>query len=225
MAHPTLLRTNTAPVFPGNNLGGISSGIAGARASQLSGSTAFGSSTTLASMSTTMTLVGVPTNNGGPVQATGNIINQKADASRSLYQICVSLRQRLAKVPGFEDYLIELEQQTAKSDGGPVESLWNLLRTGYPLLTIYNCLQPQPPLRVDDAAGNDSKRSKIAIFQFVKACMGTLNIPAAECFVINDLIGNDTTGFVKVRQIPLMTPPLQTRVCPLLSYAKLIWSY
>lgn len=204
MAHPTLLRTNTAPVFPGNNLGGMSSGIAGARASQLSGST-FGSSTTLASMTTATTLVGVPTNNGGPVQATGNIINQKADASRSLYQICVALRQRLAKVPGFEDYLIELEMQTAKSDGGPVESLWNLLRTGYPLLTIYNALQPQPPLSVDDAAGNDSKRSKIAIFRFVEACIGKLKIPTAECFMINDLIGNDTSGFVKVRHISLMT--------------------
>ncbi|ORY64511.1 Pleckstrin homology domain-containing protein [Pseudomassariella vexata] len=141
---------------------------------------------------------GGPTN-GGPVMATSNIINQKADASRSLYQICVSLRQRLAQVPGFEEYTQQLEDQAA--DGEPVESLWDLLRTGYPLLVVYNALQPASPIRVEDSNANESKKSKIAVFKFVQACLQELKIPPAECFVINDLLGNDTTGFVKVTAV------------------------
>lgn len=199
---PTLLRTNTAPVFTNNNVGGMSSSsMNGPRASQLSGSTQFGSALSLASMSTATTLVGT----GGPVQATSNIINQKADASRSLYQICVSLKQRLSQVPGFEGYLADLESSANLE--GPVESLWSLLRTGYPLLDVYNSLQPVVPISVEDSAAAESKRSKIAVFKFVQGCLKDLNIPPAQCFVINDLMGNDTTGFVKVIDLPFVQPP------------------
>jgi cell division control protein 24 len=132
--------------------------------------------------------------------ATSNIINQRADASRSLYQICVSLKQRLAKVPGFEGYMEQLEQMAADPDeGGPVESLWKLLRTGYPLLAIYNALQPETPLQVQEGPGvSEAKRSKIAILRFVEACKSKLMLPTTEVFIITDLAGNDTTGFVKV---------------------------
>lgn len=204
MAHAPLIRTNTAPVFQHStdgvarlntmSLGGP------ARASQLSGSTAFNSTTSLSSLATTATLV-PPTN--GQVVATTNIINQKADASRSLYQICVALKQRLAQVPGFEAYMEQLDEWAAldTDDGGPVESLWKLLRAGHPLLTIYNALQPAKPLFVDPAIGNESKRSKIAIANFVRACLNDLKPPPAECFIINDLTGDNTTGLVKVGDI------------------------
>ncbi|KAK9414805.1 putative Pleckstrin-like protein [Seiridium unicorne] len=203
MAHaPALLRTNTAPVFTADRrLGGMSSGVAGPRASsQLSGSTMFASTSnpSLASVSTATTLGG---NDNGPVMATGNIINQKADASRSLYQICASLKQRLQLVPGFEQYQQELDELTAKSDGGPVDALWNLLRTGHPLLTVFNSLQPERPLNVGGVPGSEAKVSKIAVFRFVEACLQQLNMKSGECFVINDLMGNDTTGFVRVIQV------------------------
>ncbi|KAI1869517.1 hypothetical protein JX265_006607 [Neoarthrinium moseri] len=204
MSHaPALLRTNTAPVFPADNkYGSMSSGVAGPRASQLSGSTVYGSSSnpSIASSSTVSTLIGTG-NGSGPVVATANIINQKADASRSLYQICITLKQRLSQVPGFDQYQQEFDDLTAKSEGSPVEALWNLLRTGHPLLTVYNALQPETPLSVEGAAGSPEKVSKIAIFRFVQNCMAQLKIPAAECFVINDLMGNDTTGFVKVTAV------------------------
>jgi cell division control protein 24 len=165
----------------------------GPRASQLSGSTQFGSTVSLNTMASNSTLTG----SGGPVTATSNIINQRADASRSLYQICVSTKQRLSQVPGFEGYMQQLASPQAISEG-PVESLWDLLRSGHPLLVVYNALQPATPLSVDDASAAESKRSKIAVFKFVQACLRELNIPSGECFVINDLLGNDTTGFVKV---------------------------
>ncbi|KAI1454732.1 hypothetical protein F4805DRAFT_469131 [Annulohypoxylon moriforme] len=198
MAHaPALLRTNTAPVFPADNkygpMSASASTMSSLRTSQLSGSTALNSSnSSLTSMSTSTVIA--PASNGNVVPTT-NIINQKADASRSLYQICIALKQRLARVPNFEAHF---ESFSVPSDeDGPVESLWNLLRTGLPLLTVYNCLQPEVPLEIDPSAiGN--KRTKLAIFKFVEACMKQLELPPSQSFVISDLTGNDTTGFVKV---------------------------
>lgn len=202
MAHAPLLRMNTgatAAMDVVDRLNSMSVASA-ARASQLSGSTfpTANSSTSLNSLSTATTIA-TPAN--GQVVATSNIINQRADASRSLYQICVSLKQRLAKVPGFEQYLDQLDQiATDPDEGGPVESLWKLLRTGYPLLAIYNALQPETPLQVQEQPGvSEAKRSKIAILRFVEACKSKLMLPPTEVFIITDLTGNDTTGFVKVR--------------------------
>ena len=201
MAAP-LLRTNTAPVYPHSadgvaRLQNMSVGST-PRASQLSGSTAFTSTTSLTSLSSAATIVSPPAN--GQVVATSNIINQKADASRSLYQMCVALKQRLGQVPGFEGYLDQLArwEQEDTEDGGPVESVWSLLRTGHPLLVIYNTLEPEQRLEVDQTSASEEKRAKLAIFKFVQACLKHLNIPSTEMFVINDLTGNDTTGFVKV---------------------------
>jgi cell division control protein 24 len=111
----------------------------------------------------------------------------------------VALKQRLALVPGFDEHLQRLEEfeMDDSEEGGPFQALWKLFRIGYPLLTIYNTLG-QEPLVVDNENANEAKKSKIAIFLFIKACLEKLNIPPAECFVIGDLTGNDTTGFVKV---------------------------
>ncbi|KAK1760272.1 Rho guanine nucleotide exchange factor scd1 [Echria macrotheca] len=172
------------------------------RASQLSGPTAYPSTTSLNSIASSATLVnsqiGAPSS--GPVVANSNIINQKADASRSLYQICVSLKQRLAQVPGFEGYSAQLEQMSQDPDeGGPVEVVWKLLRTGHPLLVIYNALEPEERLAVDDMPNaTEEKVSKIAIMKFYQACLKDLKLPPAESFMIKDLTGSDTTGFVKV---------------------------
>ncbi|KAK0611932.1 Pleckstrin homology domain-containing protein [Immersiella caudata] len=171
------------------------------RASQLSGATAFTSTTSLNSLASSATLVNpqiAPT--PGNVVATSNIINQRADASRSLYQICVSLKQRLAQVPGFEEYSKQLDQMAQDPDeGGPVESVWKLLRTGHPLLVIYNALEPEERLAVEEVANaTEEKLSKIAIMKFYRACLNDLKLPPAESFMIKDLTGSDTTGFVKV---------------------------
>ncbi|KAK1990772.1 CDC24 calponin [Colletotrichum falcatum] len=196
MAHAPLLRTNTAPVFQQpNGIGSLTNTMSNApRASQLSGSTAF-TSASLASFNSASTVT--PPQNGGPVVATANIINQKADASRSLYQICMSLKQRLSQVPNFDPWLQQLDPND------PVESLWSLFRTGFPLLDIYNALQPEKPLEIEEANANanDSKKAKIALFKFIQACLKDLAIPSAECFVISDVLGNDTTGFVKTTQV------------------------
>ncbi|PFH58523.1 hypothetical protein XA68_13566 [Ophiocordyceps unilateralis] len=199
MAHAPLLRNNTVPVFESSlsSTGGLqqNSMSNAPRASQLSGTTAYAGSSSSSLNSLTSGGTVVPGQNGGPVVATTNIINQKADASRSLYQICVSLKQRLAQVPGFQPFLEQLDPTD------PVDPLWSLFRTGYPLLSIYNALQPAEPLKVDDPNASEAKKSKIAIFKFVQACMKELRVPPSESFVITDLMGNDTSGFVKVTQV------------------------
>ncbi len=198
---PGLTRMFTAPALPttrpgagGPYPGGTGPG-SGPRSSKLSGSTMFSSasSASLTTMSSSTTVVS-PSN--GTVVATNNIINQRADASRSLYQICVNFRQRLRKVPGFDVHFNDMDGE--EEDEDPVTSLWRCLRKGIPLMTIYNALQPAEPLRIDEATVPEAKRPKSAAFKFVQACLKDLKLPPGECFVLSDLFGDDTTGFVKV---------------------------
>lgn len=213
--HGPLMGTQTAPEY--NTKRSIINGIPGlsqtmtqtlsnsSRFSQVSGSTAHASSSTtsLSSMTSSATLVASNSmsQNGGQVVATNNIINQRADASRSLYQICVNLRFRLSKVPGLNEHLNDSDDEDQGEETDPVSSLWRFLRKGIPLLTIYNCLQPPESLRLDENIPA-IKRPKIAAFKFIEACLkGDLHIPPGDCFSLQDLLGDDTTGFVKVTQV------------------------
>lgn len=130
--------------------------------------------------------------------ATNNIINQRADASRSLYQICMQLSQRLEKVPGYQEYVTNSDTEDEEDDIDPVSSLWRTLRKGTPLIAIYNSTQPAEKV-VIDANVPEAKIPKVATFKFVKVCLEDLRIPSGECITLGDLFGDDTTGFVKVR--------------------------
>lgn len=131
-----------------------------------------------------------------------NIMNIKAGANSSLYQICTGLRQRLGDVPGFEEHIIEMEEEeedSADEPKDPVTLMWNCLRRGYPLMTVYNASLPDRPLKFDPTKIREDKVGKATTFKFLQACMTELKIPPPECFLITDLFGEDTTGFVKVR--------------------------
>jgi cell division control protein 24 len=200
MAHgPGLTRIYTAPSLSSSRTKTIDPFPArmnhGPRSSKMSGSSSTITSASSASLNTLTPATSIGTQNGGQVIATNNIINQRADASRSLYQICLTLRQRLQQVPGFEQYLNEADNRGGDTD--PVESLWGCLREGVPLLAIYNAIQPEVPLKIDDKI-SEAKRPKHAAFMFVQACLQGLKLPPGECFVLSDLLGEDTTGFVKV---------------------------
>lgn len=199
VAMQVLARNNTAPV---PIYSGLTSTMShNPRSSQLSGSTAVSSSASSTTLTPSLSQAPATPVNGGPVIATNNIINQKADASRSLYQICVNLRQRLSQVPGFSVHLTNSDEQDAgEEDMDPVSSLWRCLRKGIPLVTLYNTLQPAEPLIPPAESVAEPKKSKMAAFKFVEACMKDLGLPPGECFAIGDLFGDDTTGFVKVRQ-------------------------
>lgn len=202
-SHAPLLRTSTAPVFQ-HSTDGVArlakmSMSSAPRASQLSGSTVYPSTASLNSLANASTVVSPPS--AGQVVATTNIINQKADASRSLYQICVAIKNRLSLAPGFDEYMAQLEEreQEGGDAGGPVEGLWGLLRTGLPLLAIYNATDPDEPLIVNVPNATDAKKGKLAIAKFVQGCSKELKIPPQEMFIVADLLGTDTSGFSKVR--------------------------
>lgn len=138
--------------------------------------------------------------NSAPIEATNNVLNKRADKDTSLFQICLNLQQRLRSVPDFEQWLVE-EEQDADDDTDPVTLLWRTFRRGYPLMTIYNALNPKVRLEVDESRVAEKKRGQAATFKFLQACMAELNFPATECFIITDLYGDDTTGFVKVAKV------------------------
>lgn len=141
-----------------------------------------------------------PSSNAAPQIDGSNLMNKVADLNSSLYQICLGLRKRLSEVPGFEQHIVEMEDEEAEADDStdPVTSMWNCLRRGYPLMTIYNALQPRVPLEIDPSKVAESKIGKAATFKFLQACLTDLKFPPNECFLITDLYGGDTTGFVKV---------------------------
>ena len=133
-------------------------------------------------------------------QPTQNIMNRKAGAHSSLYQICVNLKRRLTSVPGFHEHIAEMNEEEAEDNTyiDPVTAMWNCLRRGFPLLTLYNASRPRRSLQVDAARYGESKIGKAATFQFLRACLDDLKFPSSEVFLITDLYGEDTTGFVKV---------------------------
>lgn len=131
---------------------------------------------------------------------TQNIMNRRAGTDSSLYQICINLKRRLTVVPGFHEHMAEMDEEEALEGDfiDPVTSMWNCLRRGYPLMTVYNALRPKKRLEVDRSRYGEAKIGKAATFQFLQACLNELKIPSNETFLITDLYGEDTTGFVKV---------------------------
>ena len=106
----------------------------------------------------------------------------------------------MARVPNFDIHIAEMEEEEAEANDStdPVTSMWNCLRRGYPLMAIYNALMPHKRIYVDASRMAEAKLGKAATFKFLQACLTDLKFPANECFLITDLYGGDTTGFVKV---------------------------
>lgn len=141
-------------------------------------------------------MIETATMSGIPV-AEDNIINRRG--GESIYQSCVNLKRRLWEVPSFEPYLEKMdEEDRERGNTDPVASLWSFLRDGYPLLSLYNASAPEEPLVVDPAKVPEAKRPKAATFKFLQACLQELAFPQQDCFLITDLYGESTTGFIKV---------------------------
>jgi cell division control protein 24 len=114
--------------------------------------------------------------------------------------------------PGFENELRD-EEDDAGDGSDPVTILWRFLRRGYPLMALYNATNPRVFLEVDPNKVAEKKRGQAATFKFVQACKEHLGIN--ETFMVTDLYGDDTTGFVKVCELHCRSfskrAPLDTR--------------
>ncbi|KAF2801400.1 uncharacterized protein BDZ99DRAFT_239852 [Mytilinidion resinicola] len=73
-----------------------------------------------------------------------------------------------------------------------IELLWQFLRRGVSLLLLFNIPIPQP-LPVESPL-----RSRAATSHFLSICVRYLNIPAADCFTMQDLYDSNIMGFVRV---------------------------
>jgi cell division control protein 24 len=138
--------------------------------------------------------------NGGPVEASDNVLNKRADKDTSLFQRCLSLQMRLRLIPGFEQWMAE-EENKADDDADPVTLLWRTFRRGYPLMELYNALEPRILLSIPNSKTDEKslkKNEKMATYKFIQSCVAELGIPQESCFILGDLYGDDTTGFVKV---------------------------
>jgi cell division control protein 24 len=91
---------------------------------------------------------------------------------------------------------LQEEEEDAEDDADPVTILWRFLRRGFPLMNLYNALRPPVQIEVDPNKVAERKRGQAATFKFIQACKEHLGI--TDSFMVTDLYGDDTTGFVKV---------------------------
>ncbi|KAI4622461.1 uncharacterized protein J4E87_006403 [Alternaria ethzedia] len=141
--------------------------------------------------------------NGGPVEASDNVLNKRADKDTSLFQRCLTLQMRLRFIPGFDRWIAE-EEGKADDDADPVTLLWRTFRRGYPLMELYNALGPRTLLSIPSSKQDEKslkKNEKMACYKFIQSCVAELGIPQESCFILGDLYGDDTTGFVKVTNV------------------------
>ncbi|KAL6158754.1 Guanine nucleotide exchange factor for Cdc42p [Exserohilum turcicum] len=141
--------------------------------------------------------------NGGPVEASENVLNKRADKDTSLFQRCLTLQMRLRGIPGFDRWMTE-EEDKADDDADPVTLLWRTFRRGYPLMELYNALGPPTLLTIPNSKQDEKslkKNEKMACYKFIQSCVADLGIPQESCFILGDLYGDDTTGFVKVTNV------------------------
>ncbi|GAA5877985.1 hypothetical protein JCM16303_002804 [Sporobolomyces ruberrimus] len=167
----------------------------------------------------------LPSNFGDTPVATNSALNKQASASSSLYQNCLSVRDRLSRVPGFkarffdnEDILSPGSGSTAWSGasgfgggGGddssnplgsqadPVSQCLNVLRLGSSLCFLFNKLGHSHQLDVNPAAtlGN-LKACQRGTAHFIMACKQDLGWTESDLFAVNELYYQDTNGVVKV---------------------------
>ncbi len=143
--------------------------------------------------------------NGGPIEASDNVLNKRADKDTSLFQRCLTLQMRLRAIPGFDQWMAR-EEAEADDDDDPVTLLWRTFRRGYPLMDLFNALGPRTLLSIPNAKTDEKsmkKNEKMATYKFIQACVAELGIAQENCFILGDLYGDDTTGFVKVSILPL----------------------
>lgn len=128
-------------------------------------------------------------------------MNKVADKETSLFQICMVLRQRLICVPGYADILKDEQEVADDDDVDIVTLLWRTFRKGRPLVALYDALRPEQPINVDVSRYKPDKQGKALTSSFLRYCINELQFSVEDCFIIYDLYGDDTTGFVKVTKM------------------------
>ncbi|BFZ60638.1 Guanine nucleotide exchange factor for Cdc42p [Saitoella coloradoensis] len=156
-----------------------------------------------------------PIANGLPLSAptaSNSIMNKIAVPGKSLYQYCLSLRDRLMDVPGFElwltaaavaandpeDSTASIAMATGMADD-PVSQLWRCFRLGAPLCVLFNAMKPKKELVVNaDVTFSNPNAGKASVYHFLLGCRNELGMGDDELFTISQLYQDDTSGFVHI---------------------------
>ncbi|GAA6036256.1 hypothetical protein JCM8097_006862 [Rhodosporidiobolus ruineniae] len=170
----------------------------------------------------------MPSTFGDTPVATNSALNKVASASSSIYQNCRTLRDRLVRVPDFDDRFFSAaadavaQAQAAGSYGGaasplttgpwgaddsgplgaqadPVSQVLSVLRLGSSLCYLFNQLGHQHQLDVNPQATlSNLKACQRGAAHFIMACKQDLKWPEGDLFAVNELYGQDTNGVVRV---------------------------
>jgi cell division control protein 24 len=121
---------------------------------------------------------------------------------RPLYQNCLELQMQLSQIPGLPEILAM--ERDENEDANPLYFVIGVFRRGVPLLLLLERVrgvQYLAQLTQFHGPIDSQKMPKVATFRFIKACMDDLGFHPDECFLIDDLFGDDTTGHVKVKTV------------------------
>lgn len=176
----------------------------------------------------------MPSTFGDTPVATNSALNKVASASSSIYQNCRTVRDRLLRVPDFEQrfFAVVASADVAQhgSYGGsasplnpggwgedsglpvphqtdPVSQVLSVLRLGSSLCYLFNQLGNAHQLDVNPQATlSNLKACQRGAAHFIMACKQDLKWPESDLFAVNELYGKDTNGVVKVRFFSLSLP-------------------
>jgi cell division control protein 24 len=119
---------------------------------------------------------------------------------KTLYERCLEVELQLSQIHGFSEIFAMLRGDSEEED--PLTFLIRVFRRGAPLLMLLERIPvPGNVFYLDQPKSNivPQKILKTITSLFIKACISELGFQPDECFSIGDLLGDDTTGSVKVR--------------------------
>ncbi|KAH7176269.1 ras family-domain-containing protein [Dactylonectria macrodidyma] len=119
--------------------------------------------------------------------------------TRSIYHECVEAQLQLSQFEWFAE-LHRQETQRGTDDQTPLSILIAIFRHGTPLLMLFNQLDNSQHERWDSLIASSPSESvaKLAMVEFVQACVSRLSFQPADCFTVADLMSIDTTNHIKV---------------------------
>lgn len=170
----------------------------------------------------------MPSTLGDTPVATNSALNKAASASSSIYQRCSTVRDRLYRVPDFEDRFLRTDTDSSllsasssstptptlspalgastsasppdlTTQTDPVSQVLSVLRLGSSLCFLFNQLGHPHQLDVNPQATlSNLKACQRGAAHFIMACKQDLKWPEEDLFAVNELYGQDTNGVVKV---------------------------
>lgn len=138
--------------------------------------------------------------------------------SMSLYQKCILIRERWARVHGFQESFLDPDAPFApESDYNvptdPVSIVLSCLRLGSSLCFLFNALELDRKLDVNaDARPSNVSACKRCAAHFLMAAKKELNWGDEDLFTITQLYDTNTTGMVKVRRSVVLRRASKARV-------------